>query len=405
MSRANVTPAQLENYEIQACAITDAENVTDQQNAALTASRKVYAERISILEDHCQSLNVGFLISMGLESANFDRIGPYIPFIRGVLLTKAQIYSLSNNTSVSYMSYTGYTSVMDMSSVEDTSYSTKVVFMNKKRNKYIVLLIFLLCAFCFLNGCQTQAPETSTGSSAPRTDESTSAGGSTSETETTQAPPVTLYDPPEWDKIYHVIPYEEYIHIYEPDGEPAKHPGSVLMGEGLCWVLSHGMDAEQVYAIMPRYYIPNVSSAKFYEDVIVPLGVEEAFLEEQVIYVTQEQLLSLEWPDEYTIVLFKSVDPGAFDITVENLESCTEDRVPVLIKLAFPTAHAPQDSEDEWARIGETYGVVIRRDEEDLDVGFSSVPPQTLIEMLDDEMIGEILHQGLFGDAFFTLDM
>lgn len=123
MSRANVTPAQLENYEIQACAITDAENITDQQNAALTASRKVYAERISILEDHYQSLNVGFLISMGLESANFDRIGRYTPFIRGVLLTKAQIYSLSNNTSVSYMDYTGHTPGTDLGLDANTSYS------------------------------------------------------------------------------------------------------------------------------------------------------------------------------------------------------------------------------------------------------------------------------------------
>lgn len=227
--------------------------------------------------------------------------------------------------------------------------------------------------------------------------------GESDSTLPTQAPPVTLYEPPEWDKIYHVVPYEEYTYVYEPDGEPAKHPGSVLMSEGLCWVLSHGTDAEQVYAVWPECF-PAVPREEFYEKAIVPLGVEEAYLENREIYVTQEQLLSLEWPDEYTIVLFKSVDPDAFDITVENLESCTEERVPVLIKLGFPTAHAPQDSEDEWTRIGETYGVVIRRDEEDLDVGFASVPPQTLIEMLDDEMIGQIKHQGIIWDEF-THDM
>ncbi len=265
--------------------------------------------------------------------------------------------------------------------------------MKRKQIKCGVLLALLLIALCAQSGCYQANPDLTTG--APEMNNTKPTPAPTTPPATTPAlPPFT---PPAWEELYHILPWDQYLDAYDRDSELAKHPGRVYISEYLYGFLKHGTDAEQVYEIKLTE-LTGASAAEIYKDVILPLGVQETYERNQQIYVTQEQLASLKWPEEYAIVLWKGWNSEYCKITKEALANCTDKRLPVQIKLEFPVKPAPQDCKDEWARIAETYGVVISQDEEYPLYAYASVPPQTLIKMLDDEMIVEIQNQGQLFD-------
>lgn len=121
VSRAYVTMSQISNLEAPTCAMPGEEN-TSQQQAALVAEN-VFSERIKILENHYQDLNEGFLINLGLDRVDYDSIGRYTPFVRGVMLTKAQIRSLTGNENVAFLDRTVYALGTDFDSSEEIPYS------------------------------------------------------------------------------------------------------------------------------------------------------------------------------------------------------------------------------------------------------------------------------------------
>lgn len=262
--------------------------------------------------------------------------------------------------------------------------------MKIQYRKCLVILILSLCAVCAFSGCRQENPGVSTGESTPVNNPS-------------QVTTATPFAPPEWSELYNILPYGQYQDAYASDSELKEHPGSVYISEYLYKFLKHGTDAEQVYTIDVQE-LSGASKEDIYQNAILPLGVRETYMEDGKIYVTQEQLAALKWPQEYIFVLWKGYDTAAFPITKDNLENCTDTSVPVQIKLNFPTAPAQQDCETEWARIADAYGAVIKVDEENCMYAYASVSPQTLINMLDDELIGEILHQGRLWDEF-TYDM
>lgn len=119
IAETGYTLAQLENYETAAYSLTSSKNEIYQQHL-IKEFDKIAAARNAILVEYYQKLNQDFLVSAGLEDAQYHSLGLSIPFIRGIELTKEQIHQLAKNNEVCYLDYFENETATNCAAVSDT---------------------------------------------------------------------------------------------------------------------------------------------------------------------------------------------------------------------------------------------------------------------------------------------
>lgn len=262
--------------------------------------------------------------------------------------------------------------------------------------KFLLFVCLVLCASCLLTGCPAEdLPDTApTGTPGP--------------TQTNPTEP-EVFTPPDWNTLYTVVDYDQSHAMIGKYGEEPQS-GALYMSEHLYMYLSSGDLEDQLFGIMV-YELTGAPTEEIYENVIKPLGIQENYLEARTIFVTQDQLAAISWPEEYTILLIKWTSPDAFEITADNLTNCDIPLIPVQIQLTFPVEVTQSDRDETWKDIVMDYFVVVDVPENtsyfapDHSVGLANVSPEILLQMLEDDRIGSIIHQSsIFEEYLFDLN-
>ena len=120
MERAGVTSTQLAEYEMQINSQTNVGNSADQQIQMRETYDKIRVERTAILSEYYQKLSADFLDGMGLSDVKYESASRLMPWIRGLQLTKQQIYALANSGQVSYMDYYEEVAGEDLAGIRTT---------------------------------------------------------------------------------------------------------------------------------------------------------------------------------------------------------------------------------------------------------------------------------------------
>lgn len=119
LARAQLSSAELAIMNVDTSTFSEEVNEAHQK-MMLELNDEIAVQRHEILEEHYTNKNTAFLSSAGLSKEEYESIGIYIPFIRNILLTPAQIQKLSSNPDVVCIDYLGEGEGTDFDSINNT---------------------------------------------------------------------------------------------------------------------------------------------------------------------------------------------------------------------------------------------------------------------------------------------
>lgn len=118
-ARAQLSSAELAIMNVDTTTFSEEVNEAHQE-MILELHDKIAVEKNAILEEYYSNKNAAFISSAGLSKAQYGSIGIFIPFIRDILLTPAQIRELAKNPEVLYIDYVGDDEGTDFASIDST---------------------------------------------------------------------------------------------------------------------------------------------------------------------------------------------------------------------------------------------------------------------------------------------